>query len=146
MRKIAFGLVLVLAGCGGQGARPRKAEPEPGPETVEVVATEYEFQGIPAELPAGETTFSFANEGEEEHQLGLALITSDLSVEEILQLPPPEEGENIEEVGATGAGPGGSGEFEADLEPGRYGYACFVETPDGESHAELGMFGEFTVA
>jgi len=31
------------------------------------------------------------------------------------------------------------------LEPGVYTMACFVTTPDGEFHVDLGMFAEFEV-
>jgi hypothetical protein len=37
-------------------------------------------------------------------------------------------------------------EFTDVLEPGLYGYACFVETDDDQTHASLGMIGTFTAA
>ena len=31
------------------------------------------------------------------------------------------------------------------LEPGLYGYGCFVKTADGTAHAVMGMISTFTV-
>lgn len=43
--------------------------------------------------------------------------------------------------------PGKTGDktLEMELEPGRYGYVCFIEAKDGTPHAFLGMAGEFVV-
>ena len=144
-------VVLSLAACGqeenGGGNAEPQAQPEPAaPEAVAVTAIEYEFQGVPATLEAGETTFSLDNKGDEPHEFALSLITGDQSVDELLELPEEEVGEFIQDVGRAFAKPGASGEMVAELEPGRYGYVCFEPSPDGTPHAFLGMAGEFTVA
>jgi uncharacterized cupredoxin-like copper-binding protein len=140
------GLAVLSAACAGQRAQPRsEGKAKAGPTTVEVQSEEYKFGGVPGTLPAGETTFALENVGQEPHEFGLVRIKTDHSVEELIQMPPNESEELISEVGATFAKPGKESSFQADLVPGRYGYACFVTTKDGEPHAALGMFGEFTV-
>jgi plastocyanin len=148
MRRLLIGttvLALALAACGGQTGTGDEDGQQEEPASVSVQAHEYEFSGVPDTLAAGRVTFGFENVGEEPHEFQLARITSDLPLEEIVGLPEDEAMENIEPAGGTFAEPGGSAEFEATLEAGRYGYVCFVESPEGEPHAALGMFGEFTV-
>jgi uncharacterized cupredoxin-like copper-binding protein len=146
----AIALLLVAAGCGEDD--PALEQPEPAAQepaagaTVEFTADEYAFTGIPEEVAAGETTFVLTNAGAEQHEFSLSLITGDQTVEELLQLPGDQATEFLEDVGHASAQPGGTGELSADLEPGRYGYVCFIPAPDGEPHALKGMFGEFTVA
>lgn len=117
-----------------------------GPQTVDLAAVEYEFQGVPETLEAGEVTFVLENEGQEDHEIGMVRIAGDIAVEELLRLPEDESEQHIaEDMGHTFAKPGQSAQFTANLVPGRYGFACFVEAPDGEPHAIKGMFGEFTI-
>jgi hypothetical protein len=147
----AVAAALVAAACGGdaapQGGGGGGGETESGPGTIEVQAEEYKFGGVPDTLPAGEVTFALENVGEEPHELGLVRIKGDRSAEELVSLPQKQSQKFIENVGSTFAQPGQEGEpLTADLEAGRYGYACFVTTEDGTPHAALGMFGEFTVA
>jgi uncharacterized cupredoxin-like copper-binding protein len=153
MLKIASLLTVVamsLAACGqeenGSEGQPQ-AQPEPAaPEAVAVTSIEYEFQGVPATLEAGETNFTMENKGDEPHEFALALVKSDASIEELINLPEKDLPENIEQLGRAFAKPGASGEMVAELEPGRYAYVCFEPSPEGAPHAFLGMAGEFTVA
>ena len=135
---------LAAAACAGQGAQPKgEGKAEAGPSKVQVQSEEYKFGGVPGTLPAGETTFVLENVGEEPHEFGLVRIKTD--VEELIQMPPSESEKLISDVGGTFAKPGEESSFQADLAAGSYGYACFVETKDGEPHALLGMYGGFTV-
>ncbi len=138
-------LSLAATACAGQKARPKAEGKAMGPSKVQVQSEEYKFGGVPSTLPAGETTFFLENVGEEPHEFGLVRIKTDHTVEELIQMPPSESEKLISDVGATFAKPGKESSFQADLVPGRYGYACFVTTKDGEPHAVLGMYGEFTV-
>ena len=140
-------LVVFAAACAGQRAQPQsEGKSKAGPSKVQVQSEEYKFGGVPGTLPAGETTFFLENVGEEPHEFGLVRIKTDHAVEELIQMPPNESEKLISEVGATFAKPGKESSFQAELTPGRYGYACFVTTKDGEPHAVLGMYGEFTVS
>ena len=158
---VVLALPLTLAACGddsGSGNEPAAQETEgeesaetPGeasqPATVEVVATDYHFEA-PTTVAAGDVTFALSNQGKEPHELQLAKIVTDLSLEEIVQLPEKKALSNIEQVGFTFAKPGEDAEkpLEATLEPGRYGMVCFVPVKgDGPPHAFEGMVHEFTV-
>jgi uncharacterized cupredoxin-like copper-binding protein len=107
-------------------------------ETIEVTLTDYAFEGIPDEVPAG-TTFTVVNESEIElHELVAIKLPDDedRSVEELLQ--PPEE-EQMELMGGGEpaavllAMPNSSDQIAAVgdgtlTEPGRYLIACFIPT------------------
>jgi uncharacterized cupredoxin-like copper-binding protein len=139
-------LTLLAAACAGQRAQPKgEGQTQAGPSEVQIQSEEYKFGGVPSTLPAGEVTFSLENVGQEPHEFGLVRIKTDNTVEELIQMPPNESEKLISNVGATFAKPGKESSFQADLDAGRYGYACFVETKDGEPHAVLGMYGGFTV-
>jgi plastocyanin len=154
MRALNVGLIALTLGVAGcaqdeptvqDGAEPAAQEPAAG-ATVEFTTVEYEFQGIPSELQAGETTFALTNDGQEQHEFSLFRMTGDQPVDELIQLPEKQARKLIEDVTHTFAKPGGSAEATADLTPGRYGYVCFIPAPDGEPHALKGMNGEFSVA
>ena len=149
MRKLVLGTVLglVMVACAQKN---RQARPEPQPQQQEqdaarvtVVAKEYAFD-ITAAIDRGETTFVLENVGQEPHEFGLVRITGDKSVEELIELRNRAD-RFIEDVGSAYARPGKTDELTVTLEPGRYGYACFVTT-HGQPHALAGMFGEFRVA
>jgi plastocyanin len=144
------GLALLAGACGSETSQQGGGggEQTPArPETLQVQAEDYKFHGVPGTVPAGEVTFVLENQGEEPHDLGLVRINGDRPVDELVSLPPKQAQKSIENVGNSFAQPGQEGKpLQADLETGRYGYACFVTTKDGTPHAALGMFGEFTVA
>jgi len=125
---------------------------------VDVTAKEYAYDGIPDELEAGPTSFEFANEGKELHELGMVRVNDGVTetTDELLALPEEQVMEKITFMGSPAFADPGSGEYKVvDLEPGRYIVACFVpvgttsqEAPpvDGPPHAFQGMVAEFTVA
>ncbi|MGH2740489.1 MAG: hypothetical protein ACRDH6_08435 [Actinomycetota bacterium] len=132
-----------------------------GFEQTEVTAVEYEFQGVPETLQAGRIALDFVNGGAQVHEMGIVRIDEgvDLSVEELLDLPEKESDKLLTFVGSMVSPPGESDAQVLDLEPGRYGFACFI--PEGATsleqleeggedlgppHFTLGMFGEFTVS
>jgi plastocyanin len=139
MSVLAVGLA--ASACAGQ-----ESEGPAGPSRVQVQAEEYKFGGVPDTVPAGPVEFTLENVGQETHEFALARIIGDQSIDELVQLPGNQANEFIEQIGGTGAEPGDEASFKAELEAGRYGYVCFVETKDGEPHAALGMYGEFTVS
>jgi plastocyanin len=143
MRKTTIAVLLlglVTSACAGAGRTGRSS----GPSRVQVRAEEYKFGGVPSSLPQGVATFVLENVGQEPHEFGLAKITGDRPIEELVRLPQDQVREFIKQIGGTGAEPGGEASFKATLRPGRYGYVCFVETK-GKPHAAMGMFGEFIV-
>jgi hypothetical protein len=131
-----------------------------GWETLDVVATEYRYDGVPAELPAGPTSFEFSNEGQELHELGLVRVNDGVTetLHELLALPEDEVMAKVTFQGSPTFAPPGTGGYKVvDLEPGRYVIGCFVPTgmtsqdgpppdPSAPPHAVHGMITEFTVA
>jgi len=157
-RVLPVALALLLAACaqddptiGGQSTEQPADQPSEEPsvapgDTILVTGVEYEFQGVPDALSEGEYTFTLENAGEEDHELYLFHIPGEESVEELIELPEKKVNTLTQAVDGVGGPPGQSAEFTAALVPGRFGYVCFVEAPDGTPHAFLGMHGEFTVA
>jgi uncharacterized cupredoxin-like copper-binding protein len=149
MMKALIGVLLVLTACAQSQQRqePSQQQEPAGPREVTVTAVEYEFQGMPRALPAGETAIVLENAGEQPHQMSIARITTDATVEELLELPEKEADQQIEDVGNLFTRPGGSEQRVIDLTAGRYGFVCFVTTKEsGGPHAFKGMYGEFTVS
>ena len=111
---------LVLAACGNDDGDDDGGESSGG-QTVELVATEFEFD--PADVTvdeAGETTFTVSNEGEFPHALEI-------------------EGNGIEEE-TEELSAGESGSVTVELEPGEYELYC----PVGD-HRDQGMEGTLVV-
>ena len=126
-----------------------------GYEMVEVRAVDFAFEGVPETLPAGRVGFNFTNDGDELHEMVVFRINEgvDLSFEEILQQPQQEAEDQIAFIGAVFGPPGEIDAEVMELEPGRYGIACFVpmgttdpeRRADGPPHFTEGMFAEFSV-
>ncbi len=98
----------------------------------------------------GAIAFEAGNVGEQEHELGLARIPADAVVEDLLRIEEDVPGfEFIGGVGPIAAGDTTNMVFTEALEPGRYLMVCFLPDttagPEGEPHAFLGMYSEFTI-
>lgn len=94
---------------------------------VHVKGGDFAFEGIPASVEGPKVYFEFENEGPSEHELEIVA----------------PDGEPAGEVAALEAGE--EGHLAVELEPGEYTAQCILETPGGETHAELGMTQTFTV-
>lgn len=129
-----------------------------GVAAVEVIAVEYGFNTDVDALEDGNVAFTMSNEGEEEHELIVAKVADDFDIEELLAADAAADDEDegddeefppgFEEfVGFTFAAPGDSANLvpEGELASGRYLMICFVDAPDGESHAQKGMYREFEI-
>lgn len=120
-----------------------------------VTAVNYEYQGLPDTLAAGESAVTLTNEGEDLHEIVLARIDDDVTmpVEEVLALPTEQALASVQLVGIAVAPPGSSDTVFVDAPPGRYVVVCFI--PEGTTlagpgtgppHFTLGMLKEITVA
>lgn len=140
MARVALGVVAVgvlAASCGGSGSLPRSAP------TVDVDMSEYRFD-YDATFGVGRTVVRVNNRGQLEHQLVLVFLEPGVAPIEA-QLRSPERIVVPTVVSLGARPPGGTGTFAVDLDPGRYGFVCFVEDPDGAQHAVKGMSSEFRV-
>ena len=122
---------------------------------VALTATDYQFAGIPATLPAGLTKFKLTNNApKESHELGITKLTAAgaaMDPKELLSLPESKVGKFIDESSGSGtyAPAGATGYALVDLEPGTYIYACFLHVggkKNGEPHFMEGMYGTFAVS
>ena len=124
-------------------------------QTLDVTATEYEYDGIPASLETGYHVLNFSNEGQEQHEMFTFKINDGVteSLDEIFALPEEEVFSKITPVNAAFAPPRESDTGSWNLQtPGSYAVVCFVsvgsvgETEgDGPPHFTEGMIHEFTV-
>jgi hypothetical protein len=116
--------------------------------TLDVTAVEFSFTGVPAELPSGPLVLTFTNGGDLEHEIGIVKIKDGVSAEDaIAKGKADRDDESYIETfvgGAFSQPDAEAAEFTDVLEPGLYGYACFIETDDGQTHASLGMISTFT--
>jgi hypothetical protein len=138
---------------------------------VAVHATDSGYQGVPANLPAGESRFSFTNDSKSAaHEMTLFRINDGVneSFEQILaedeaqekkqadaqqggQNPPAEQAQPAPKMtyfASSGAGPGESSKMDliGNLSPGRYGIASFVPADEaGTPDYKKGLKAEFTV-
>jgi hypothetical protein len=151
-------LALAFVGCGdeepatdtGAPADESSAPAEDGGGEVVVTAVEYEFD-LADSYPAGATTFSLQNDGEEPHFIDIVELTEDApALDELLKMKEKEIGQYFvgqpNHIPVAKPGEAAKKSIEIDLTPGgRYAYVCFIEAKDGTPHAFLGMAGEFTV-
>jgi hypothetical protein len=114
---------------------------------IDVTASEYAFEGVPVEIPAGPAIISLENVGEQVHEFAAMRINDDvtLSVEELLALPEGEAESMVTPAAFAFTFPGTVGHATADLAPGRYVALCFL--PEGATPEvlmqleELGLGG-----
>ncbi|UDY35655.1 hypothetical protein [Dermatobacter hominis] len=175
MRPAAIGVGLLLAagavvpiGCGDgstsadepattlahaehAGAAPSETSTSsvpPAPSRLDIVATEYEWSGLPEELRAGSYPTSFRNDGVEAHEITIFRNPEHRSLEELYELGPMGIKDAVEVVGTLIAGPGAAADAELtlDLGPGEYEVVCFFPAKsDGKPHFGHGMHRTLTV-
>lgn len=110
----------------------------------EIVAVNYAFEGVPEEMPSGQVALRLDNQGSEVHEAVVFHISdeTDLSVQELLDLPEEEAEELAEFTGVAFAGPGEQGSTVVDLESGRYALVCFVPVGTTSLQALMESFAE----
>lgn len=138
--------------CGGGDEEENEdeevaTEPLEGAQVFPVTAVDFAFEGIPAEVPAGDVSFELTNEGESAHEMAVFRLGEGVDLDELLSRDEEPSEEEALEVGGTFAAPGeGGAYFNAEgLEPGTYAVVCFIPGPEGKAHHELGMKTTFTV-
>ena len=159
-------LVALLA-CSGSGT-DRAGQSVAGAEpAVEVTAVEYAFRA-PDRIPAGWTTFRLTNAGSEPHFFLLTRLPEGRTLEDygrevgrafgvaydslkagmvdkaaafriLGRLLPAWYGSAAPGGGVGLVSPGISGQATVRLDPGTYVMECYVKSPDGRFHTELGM-------
>lgn len=113
------------ADTGPVGTAPPSDTTAAGGREVEVTMREYAFELSQNALAPGPVVFRIRNGGTERHEFE---ITGPGNVDEEVYLDPGE-----------------SETVSVSLRPGTYSIECHVETPEGRTHAELGMETELVV-
>jgi hypothetical protein len=115
---------------------------------VTVEGFEYGYKGVPASLPGGPAIFSFANIGVENHEIGIVKVKKGVTAAQAVAKikADPEDESYVENfLGVGYALKGDHIDLSVKLEPGLYGYGCFVKDANDQPHAVHGMIGTFTV-
>jgi|SRR5690349_4724908 len=122
---------------------------------VRIVSTEYEYEGMPANVVAGALSVIFINLGAEPHQMSVFRIADGESrpFAQLIALPQEQRDQLLTSVmPVPSADPGSTDAEILKLAPGRYGIACLnsqgstvAKDGTGPSHASLGETAEFAV-
>jgi uncharacterized cupredoxin-like copper-binding protein len=125
-----------------------ETEPIEGAQVVPVTAVDFAFEGIPAEIPAGPTSFEFTNDGEAAHEMALFKLGEGVDLDALLASEEEPTESEAQDIGFTFAPPGEGGVYlnAEDLAAGTYAVVCFIPGPEGKPHYDLGMKTTFTVA
>ena len=153
-------LLLLGAACGGDdggdtdaGGDTEETTDTPTEETSDALAitgVDFAFELSSTTVPAGETTITFENAGEEPHELFMVPLDENAPpINELIELGEKEAQKYMTGEPITTDGPidpGASTELTAELQPGNYGLVCFVESKaEKKPHAFLGMVNSLTV-
>ena len=136
--------VTLLATCIAATAAAQRSDS--APRVVNVVALDYTFQ-VPRELPAGPTTFRFANGGRQPHELNIYLIRAGVTMESVLALLRANKSVQQLTDGPVGVlfarrDAASAGGLYTDLLPGRdYAVICILrDSVTAPRHFMLGMY------
>ena len=117
--------------------------------TVAIDGSDFAYDGVPAEIPAGQVAVELTNTGAEEHQATILQIPAGQTTEEYLAAAAASGGipDGSEFFGGpNGVEPGATNSATTVLDAGDYVFICFIPSPsDGIPHAAKGMVAPFTV-
>jgi hypothetical protein len=151
---VAHGMLSMLEVAEGAGATT-----DPAADGA-ITLIEMTFDGLPAEVPAGNHTWQVTNGGTQIHEMAIYQLApgvpADAIIASITAPPASPEAAPAEDAGpppfvaGTGAAPmspGATNFVELDAQPGEYLVVCFVpDAATGMPHAMMGMINSFTVA
>jgi uncharacterized cupredoxin-like copper-binding protein len=123
-----------------------RAEMSVGPNVVNVVAREYQYE-MPDTLPSGPTLFHFTDDGKQLHHMTIVKLEQGKTLADFAALPPgPPPAWAVFMGGPNTPMPhGGQDEVVLDLSPGNYAVICVIPGPDGKPHMMKGMVKALTV-
>ena len=125
-----------IAGCGGGS----------DVEAIDVQGDEYAFV-MPDEAEGGVVKFNISNVGEELHEYALGRLDEGKTIEDVkaaLASGQEDAPDWFTDVGGVPLlSPGEELGLTRELEAGTYVFLCFIPSPSGEPHVELGMLKAF---
>ena len=130
-------VAVALAGCGGEGDET---------QSVDVQGDEYAFV-MPDEAEGGVVRFNVSNTGKELHEYALGRLDEGKTLDDVKaalesgQEDPPEW--FVDVGGVPLLSPGEELGLTRELEAGTYVFLCFIPSPQGVPHVELGMLKSF---
>lgn len=136
----------------GLGPLTQCGEPAPrlaGRQRIVVDGVDFDFRTRAEAIAPGATRFVLRNRGVEEHQLFVVPLREPGTLGAAVAAD--RRGERLDKfLAGRGAAtavarPGERMTLDMELEPGPYGFLCFVASPDGTPHAFKGMLREVTV-
>jgi hypothetical protein len=141
-----FALTTYLSGGKIMLASTAHAKTTAGPNVVNVVAREYEYE-MPDSIPAGPTLFHFTDDGKQLHHMTLVKLEQGKTLADFTALPPgPLPAWAVFMGGPNTPMPnGGQDEDAVDLPPGNYAVICVIPDSDGKPHMMKGMVKALTV-
>ncbi len=133
-------LTIAAAGCGGSGSDAN---------SLDVQGDEYAFV-MPDEAEAGVVTFNISNVGKELHEYALGRLDDGKTIDDVKAFL-ASGGEGIPEWftdvgGVPLLSPGEELALTRELDPSTYVFLCFLPSPQGQSHIELGMLKSFVLS
>jgi uncharacterized cupredoxin-like copper-binding protein len=132
---------MLVPACGGddEGAKPT---------AVSVKGTEYAF-ALPDRVEGEIVKMRFSNIGRELHEWGLGRLAEGTKLSDVKNelARGGEDLRGVEDVGGVPPmSPGQDITITRKLPEGRYVFICFLPSPRGVPHYELGMIKDFEVA
>lgn len=121
---------------------------ECGYGTVAITAKDFQFDGIPDEVPAGMTAVQLTNKGESPHVIEFSRIPdpATTTTQIMADLGAAMKSGLVQMVsGGAFSMPESAGYTTVDLAPGRYLVTCMIPDSQNMPHAMHGMFHELTV-
>jgi uncharacterized cupredoxin-like copper-binding protein len=152
---VLLSVLLALAACGGgeedeaagtTAATNGGAKSEPG--VIEVKGAEYAFV-MPDEVEGGVVSFETSNIGKEVHEYALGRLDQGKTLADVKKRLAQGEGEPppwfTDVAGVPVLSPGEEIAITRELQPGTYVFLCFIPSPKGVPHYELGMLKSFEI-
>ena len=129
-------------------AKPTPAQAPGKPKQIDVIANDYAFLPLPANIAAGPTIFTFENQGKVWHEVSIARLKSGATLEEFTKADPLRRRDLIERsVGILIGGPGNrpDGRLLVNLTKGStyIAFCNFRDTPEAPGHLTMGMYQSF---
>jgi uncharacterized cupredoxin-like copper-binding protein len=138
---VTVGIAMAVAGCGSNGKETADA--------IDVRGAEYAFV-MPDEGKAGVVRFNISNTGKEFHEFALGRLEEGKTLADVQaflksgQNEPPDWFRDV--AGVPLLSPGEEVGITRELEKGTYVFLCFVPSPTGAPHVNLGMLKAFELS
>jgi uncharacterized cupredoxin-like copper-binding protein len=137
-------VLLALAACGGDDGN----EAADNAGAIEVKGAEYAFV-MPEQVEGSVVSLEISNIGKELHEYALGRLEQGKTLEDVRKVLRQGEGDPPswfkDVAGVPLLSPGEEITITRELQPGTHVFLCFVPSPKGVPHYELGMLKTFEI-